>query len=457
MTNNMQNGAPHGRRELDRDRDSGRRLEAIGAGRSSNAASMNLGRDPVPSELFRARSFEDSRREWLRRVQRAADLFSDEEILALSEDGAVQLVERLVVEPLVLLETEAYIEDHGSTRASVLVVPFTGDPDLFELDPRPLGSRSGPGYMPGPLGSVTEDALHLELTNTPGLSLGDQVVDTRLAPVRNHVESLRSALERFQADLRDVGLRALEHRRIGMAQPSRLETKEASEMSQPHQKVVQHLGEAHASEIGLVSAHRSQIAITPRGSYRDGLGWHLDEARAHASRVQERLGELGQGRNPRPAVVGFTETLISQSKARFGLLRGLSSEEKVLKNAKQACATEALEIATYTVLERLAILARDERTAKLAASIRSDEERMLERTMRELPKLTDAVVKAELDRDQAARALADRVCQALLRRAKERQPNHSVALHQRAAALRAVARGRRAATQGRRRVRAGAH
>ena len=211
MTSNMQNGAPRGRHELDRDRDSGRRSEAIGAGRSSNAASMR--RHPVPSELFRAHLLEDSRREWLSHVQRAADLFSDEEILALSEDWAIQLVERLVVEPLVLLETEAYIEDHGSTRASVLVVPFTGDPDLFELDPRPLGSRSGPGYMPGPLGSVTEDALHLELTNTPGLSPGDQVVDTRLAPVRNHVESLRSALERFQADLRDMGLRALEHRR----------------------------------------------------------------------------------------------------------------------------------------------------------------------------------------------------------------------------------------------------
>ena len=213
MTSNMQNGAPRGRRELDRDRDSGRRSEAIGAGRSLNAASMNPGRNPVPSELFRARPLEDSVREWLTHLQRAADLFSDEEILALSKDGATQLVERLVVEPLVLFENEASIEDHGSTRASVLVVPFTGDPDFFELDPRPLRSRSGPGYMPGPLGHVSEDALHVELTNTPGLSPGDQVVETRLAPVRNHVKILRSALEGFQADLRDVGLRALEHRR----------------------------------------------------------------------------------------------------------------------------------------------------------------------------------------------------------------------------------------------------
>ena len=46
-------------------------------------------------------------REWLSHLQRAAELFSDEEILALGGDGAVAPVERLVVEPLVLLESEA--------------------------------------------------------------------------------------------------------------------------------------------------------------------------------------------------------------------------------------------------------------------------------------------------------------------------------------------------------------
>ena len=215
MTSNMQNGAPRGRRgRLDRDRDAERRSEAIGAGRGlTAAASVNLGGDPVPSELFRARPLEDSRREWLRHVQTAAELFSDEEILALSRDGAAQLVERLVVEPLVLLESDAYIEDRGSTRAPVLVVPFTGDPDLFELDPRPVRSRSAPGQVPGPLGRVSEDVLHVELTNTPRLSPGEELVETRLAPVRDHVDSLRSALAGFQADLHDVGLRALERRR----------------------------------------------------------------------------------------------------------------------------------------------------------------------------------------------------------------------------------------------------
>ena len=59
MTANIQNMAPRGRGELDRDRDTGGRSEPD---RSLDAASMNLERHPVPSKLFRARSFEDSRR-----------------------------------------------------------------------------------------------------------------------------------------------------------------------------------------------------------------------------------------------------------------------------------------------------------------------------------------------------------------------------------------------------------
>ena len=174
-------------------------------------------------------------------------------------------------------------------------------------------------------------------------------------------------------------------------------------MSQSEQKVVQYLGEAHASEIGLVSVLRSQIAMTPRGSYRDGLQKHLVETREHARRVEQRLGEIDQGRHMVQALVGFTETVIGQTlalgKMPFDLLRGSGGEEKVLKNAKDAYASEALEIATYTALERLAAKVGDEQTAQLARSIRRDEERMLERIMRAIPKLTDAVVGAEVEGD----------------------------------------------------------
>jgi len=165
----------------------------------------------------------------------------------------------------------------------------------------------------------------------------------------------------------------------------------------PHQqKIVQYLNEAHASETALIRVLQSQIAMTPRGAYRSALETHLTETKDHARRVERRLGELGRGENPLQAIVGAAESVIGQAlalgKTPLDLLRGTNGEEKVLKNAKDAAATEALEIATYTSIERLAEAAGDTRTAELAASIRADEERMLERILGEIPKLTTAVV-----------------------------------------------------------------
>jgi ferritin-like metal-binding protein YciE len=166
------------------------------------------------------------------------------------------------------------------------------------------------------------------------------------------------------------------------------------------QKVVQYLHEARASEDALVRVLQSQIAMTPRGSYRSILETHLDQTREHAGRVGRRLKALDGGASPLLAVVGFWENVLGQalalSKTPFDLLRGSGGEEKVLKNAKDACATEALEIATYTAIERLARSVGDQETTTLAASILADEEKMLARVLREIPKLTEAVVRAEV-------------------------------------------------------------
>jgi ferritin-like metal-binding protein YciE len=165
------------------------------------------------------------------------------------------------------------------------------------------------------------------------------------------------------------------------------------------QKIVRYLTEAHASEVGLTRDLQAQIAMTPRGGYRSALQSHLRETREHARRVRLRARELGDSADPVQAVVGLAESTVSQllalGKAPLSLLRGGSGEEKVLKNAKDACASEALEIATYTAIEQLARSGGDELTAELAASIREEEERMLERVLGQIPKLTVAVVGAE--------------------------------------------------------------
>ncbi len=167
------------------------------------------------------------------------------------------------------------------------------------------------------------------------------------------------------------------------------------------QKIVQYLNEAHATEQALVRVLESQIAMTPRGAYRTALETHRTETQDHGRRVARRLQQLDAGSSPLTAVVGVVETVVGQAlalgKTPLDLLRGSGGAEKVLKNAKDACATEALEIATYTALETLARELDDTQTAELAASIRADEERMLERVLRELPTLTRAVLGGRYD------------------------------------------------------------
>jgi ferritin-like metal-binding protein YciE len=178
-------------------------------------------------------------------------------------------------------------------------------------------------------------------------------------------------------------------------------------MNQAQQKIVQYLNEAHGMERALVRVLQSQIAMAPRGSYRNSLQSHLQETYDHAERVKRRLSEMGDGNNPLQVGIGLLQSAIGQAlalgKAPVDLVRGSGRNEKVLKNAKDACATEALEIATYTAIEHLAEAVGDRATAALAASIRADEQRMLDRLIGELPRLTDAVL-AEIPGAQRRKA-----------------------------------------------------
>ena len=173
--------------------------------------------------------------------------------------------------------------------------------------------------------------------------------------------------------------------------------------TQQKQKIVQYLNEAHATELALVRELQAQIAVTPSGRYRKGLEQHLQETREHAQRVEERLGELAQGSSPLQVGVGVFQSVAGQAlavaKTPLNLIRGSGGEEKVLKNAKDSCAAEALEIATYTSLARLANAVGDQKTERLAKSVLEDEQRMLKRVLDEIPRLTDAVARAEFDDD----------------------------------------------------------
>ena len=167
------------------------------------------------------------------------------------------------------------------------------------------------------------------------------------------------------------------------------------------QKIIQYLNEAHATEQALTRTLQAHTAMTPRGRYRSDLDRHLRETKSHAKALQQRLEELGQRRSMLQVGVGAAQSLLGQalalSKGPFDLLRGASGEEKLLKNAKDESATEALEIATYRALEHFAHGVGDGKTARLAASIREDEERMLDVLQERITALVDDVIRSELE------------------------------------------------------------
>ena len=173
-------------------------------------------------------------------------------------------------------------------------------------------------------------------------------------------------------------------------------------MDDSDRKLIQYLAEAHASEIGMTRALGAQILLAPRGSYRRTLESHQKETHDHAApragapaRARGRRRPDASGRPPRRDA--RVSQVLAVGKVPLELVRGSGGEEKVLKDAKDACASEALEIATYTAIEQTARTLGDESTARLAASIRAEEERALSRLLKEIPRLADAVIEVDVE------------------------------------------------------------
>jgi ferritin-like metal-binding protein YciE len=175
-------------------------------------------------------------------------------------------------------------------------------------------------------------------------------------------------------------------------------------MTKARDMIARHLREAHATELALARTLEAHLSVAPGGSYRTGVQRHLGQTQDHARRIERRLEDLGTGRGRVDVGRTMAQDAIHQgialSKGPLDLVRGGTSPEKVLKNARDECASEALEIATYEALERLALNVGDLETAELAAEIRAEEETMLEFLRGEIPALADAAARADVPASQ---------------------------------------------------------
>jgi ferritin-like metal-binding protein YciE len=180
-----------------------------------------------------------------------------------------------------------------------------------------------------------------------------------------------------------------------------------ADMNERDAKLVQYLGEAYGKERELEAALEAHIAMTTKAPYKKRLKQHLKETKSHAKQLQRRIKKLGGGTQTVQAVVGKATAAV---KGPLHAVRGSGEQETMLKNAKTEYFNEHEEIATYLAIETFATKVGDRETAKLAAGIRREEERMAKFLQSQITSLSNAVALDEVPAKQrsAARKAASR-------------------------------------------------
>jgi ferritin-like metal-binding protein YciE len=172
-----------------------------------------------------------------------------------------------------------------------------------------------------------------------------------------------------------------------------------ADLNERDAKLVQYLVEAHGKERELETSLNAHIEMTTKMPYKKRLRKHLTETRDHAKRLERRIKQLGGADelgSAGSAISAVAEKTVALAKGPVHALRGASDEETMLKNAKTEYFNEAGEIATYAAIEALAEKVGDKETAKLARSIRGDEERMAKFLEGQIVSLAKSVATQEV-------------------------------------------------------------
>lgn len=171
----------------------------------------------------------------------------------------------------------------------------------------------------------------------------------------------------------------------------------ASDGTAREAKLSQYLIEAYGKEKELETSLAAHIEMTSRAPYKKRLKEHLKETKAHSKQLERRIKKVnGNATATIAKAASQANKLMASAKGPLHAVRGNSDTEKMLKNAKTEYFNEHEEIATYTAIETLATELDDQETAKMARSIRRDEERMAKFLEKQIPVLTRQMVKDEI-------------------------------------------------------------
>jgi ferritin-like metal-binding protein YciE len=172
-------------------------------------------------------------------------------------------------------------------------------------------------------------------------------------------------------------------------------------------KLIQYLNEAYGKEKELETALEAHIGMTTKAPYKRRLQQHLRETKGHAREVERRIKQLGGKAEAGPisggpvagaasGVTAAASKAVAVAQGPLHAIRGTGEAEKMLKNARTEYHNEFAEIGFYTGIESLAETVGDKDTAKIARSIRREEERMAKFLARQIEQLAKAVAREEI-------------------------------------------------------------
>ena len=136
-------------------------------------------------------------------------------------------------------------------------------------------------------------------------------------------------------------------------------------------KLIEYVQNVHALEGNVVLMLDSIILTMQDEELREMFRVHREESRRQQDRLRERLEAL-RGLGLASLRKDVSAIASAQAKGVFDVFRG----DKPVQNARDAFVTEHLEIASYEILERMAVRAGDEETARVARENRAEEQAM---------------------------------------------------------------------------------
>jgi ferritin-like metal-binding protein YciE len=180
------------------------------------------------------------------------------------------------------------------------------------------------------------------------------------APFEAFVDELQPDGDGFR------GRATVRGREYGTFQLQRKEINMAQELKE---QLVKHIDEALAMEQNVLRMLDGMIETTEDAEIKDELRHHKLETERHAERMQQRLEAHGASPSMVKEAGGIAGALMKS-------VVDMTRPEKAGRNARDGYATEHMEIASYQLLERIAVKANDEETAQAARENRADEEAM---------------------------------------------------------------------------------